>query len=59
MLNIRRDKTMINLKELSSKLGVHHNTIRSYIKKGLPHIKLERKYLFDYDKVIEWLEKRG
>lgn len=50
---------MINLKELSSKLGVHHNTIRGYIKKGLPHIKLERKYLFDYDKVIEWLEKRG
>lgn len=50
---------MISLRELSSKLGVHQNTIRNYIKKGLPHIQLERKYLFDYDKVIEWLEKRA
>lgn len=49
---------MIKLKELSNKLGVHSNTIRNYIKKGLPCIKLERTYLFDYDKVIEWLEKR-
>lgn len=50
---------MINLNELSSKLGIHQNTIRNYIKKGLPCIKLERKYLFDYDKVIEWLEARA
>lgn len=50
---------MINLKDLSSKLGIHQNTIRNYIKKGLPCIKLERKYLFDYDKVIEWLEARA
>lgn len=50
---------MIKLKELSSRLGVHENTIRNYIKKGMPCIKLERVYLFDYEKVVKWLEEIG
>lgn len=49
---------MIDLMELSKKLNVHPNTIRNYIKDGLPHIQLKRKYLFDYEKVIEWLERK-
>lgn len=47
---------MIKTKELAEKLGLHVNTIYKYIEKGMPHIKIEKDYLFDYDKVIKWLE---
>lgn len=47
---------MIKTKELAEKLGLHVNTIYNYIAKGMPHIKTDKDYLFDYDKVIKWLE---
>lgn len=47
---------MIKTKELAEKLGLHVNTIYNYISKGMPHIKTDKDYLFDYDKVIKWLE---
>lgn len=52
---VRRDD-MIKTKELAKKLGLHVNTIYNYIAKGMPHIKTDKDYLFDYDKVIKWLE---
>ena len=44
---------MIDLKELSTRLKVHPNTIRNYIKDGMPCIQLKRKYLFDYARLFE------
>lgn len=49
---------MIDSKELCDKLGIHINTLYKYIKKGMPHIKLERKLLFNYDEVINWLKTK-
>lgn len=49
---------MIGMKELSLKINLHPNTIRRYIKKGLPKKQLDRKYLFDYDEVLKWITER-
>lgn len=48
---------MIDLNELAIRLSVHPNTIRNYIKEGMPCIKLKRKYLFNYEEIIKWLKK--
>jgi len=50
---------MISSKELSEKLGVHINTIYRYIEKGMPHLKLDKVYLFDYEEVIKWIKERN
>ena len=50
---------MISTKELCLKLGIHPNTVRNYIKKGMPVLKLEQKFLFNYDEVINWLKNRN
>lgn len=49
---------MINSKELCEKLGIHKNTLYHYLKLGLPSVKLERKYLFNYEEVIKWLNNK-
>ena len=50
---------MISTKELCLKLGIHPNTVRNYIKKGMPVLRLEQKFLFNYDEVINWLKNRN
>lgn len=50
---------MINSRELCQKLGIHINTLYRYISKGMPHIKLDKDYLFDYEEVITWLKERN
>lgn len=50
---------MINTTELAKRLGKHPNTIRNWIKKGLPNIKTEKDFMFDYNEVIQWLKERS
>lgn len=50
---------MINSKELCEKLSIHINTLYRYIEKGMPHIKLDKNYLFNYDEVVNWLKERS
>ena len=50
---------MINSKELCDKLSIHINTLYRYIEKGMPRIKLDKGYLFDYDEVLVWLKERN
>ena len=52
-------KIMINSKELCEKLSIHINTLYRYIEKGMPHIKLDKNYLFNYKEVINWLKERN
>lgn len=47
---------MITTQELALKLGFHPNTIRNYVKLGMPCIRTKRKLLFDYDQVVSWLK---
>ena len=50
---------MITTKELAKKLGVHEQTIRAYVRQGMPCLKLNKSnFRFDYDKVIEWIKNR-
>ena len=50
---------MIDTRELSLRLGVHENTIYTYIKKGMPCVKLDKKYVFNFDEVIQWFKERN
>lgn len=50
---------MIGSKELCEKLGIHINTLYRYIEKGMPNVRLDKVYLFDYDEVINWLKERN
>jgi len=50
---------VINSKELCEKLSIHINTLYRYIEKGMPHIKLDKNYLFNYEEVLNWLKERS
>lgn len=50
---------MIGMKELCLKLGKHPNTIYNWIKKGMPCIKTDKDYMFDYEEIITWLKERN
>lgn len=50
---------MIDSRELCNRLGIHENTLYNYIKKGMPCVKLDKKYVFDYDEVIKWFKERN
>lgn len=50
---------MINSKELCKKLGIHINTLYRYISKGMPHLRLDKVFLFNYEEVINWLKERN
>lgn len=51
----------ITLKELKSLLHIKStNTIKKYMSKGMPYIKLgDRKLLFNKDKVIAWFGEQN
>jgi len=50
---------MINSKELCKKLGIHINTLYRYVEKGMPHLRLDKVFLFNYEEVINWLKERN
>jgi len=52
-------KKLIATKELSELIGVTEVTIWRWRKEGMPFKKLGTRIRFEYDSVIEWLEKRG
>ena len=49
---------MLNKNQLAVKLSVHANTVYNLIKEGMPHIKIGKKYRFDYEEVLTWLKNR-
>lgn len=50
---------MINTTELSKRLNKHYNTIYKWIKKGMPCIKTDKDYMFNYEEVINWLKNKN
>lgn len=46
-------------KELAQRLKVSLSTINNLIKRGVPHIKMEKAVRFDFDEVINWLKEKG
>lgn len=46
-------------KQVSQLLNVHENTVDRWRKEGMPSIKVNRKVLFDKEKVTEWLNKKS
>jgi predicted DNA-binding transcriptional regulator AlpA len=54
------NKVLITTEQLMKKLQIKkRETIYSYIKQGMPNIKLGKSYMFDFDEVIEWFKARG
>lgn len=53
------NEELLTTKQLSSKLNINRLTISSWIKKGMPCLKLgKRIYRYDLNKVLEWHETR-
>ena len=53
------EKILYTKKELANKLKVSLSTINNLIKKGVPHIKMEKAVRFDFDEVLKWIKERG
>lgn len=50
-------ENLINVKELSKKLGVSRSKIYLLINEGLPVIKIGGSTRFDYSEVITWIKE--
>lgn len=46
-------------KDLAEYLQVGEQTVRNYVKQGMPHYTFGNRKRFNFDKVDEWLERRG
>jgi excisionase family DNA binding protein len=44
--------------ELAQFFGIKKPTVRSWTRKGMPHLKCGRLVRFQVEKVREWLEKK-
>lgn len=49
----------ITTEELAEKLKVTRQTIWLWRKNGLPHIKISRSVRFDFEAVLEWINKQN
>lgn len=54
---IKRDYSY-TLQELSERLGTHKNTVRNWIKEGLPKIDAQRPFLLHGSDIISFLDER-
>ncbi len=51
------EKKFINIKELSTVVGLGLGTINKYIKEGaIPSYKVGKRRLFDKDEIVEWIK---
>lgn len=48
---------LLTIKEVSSMLGIVRQTVYTYIKRGLPTVKVGGKRMFDKKEVEEWVEE--
>jgi len=49
----------LTIVETSERLGVHHRTIRNWIKQGtIPFVKIGRNYRIDPNVLKRWLDER-
>lgn len=54
----RGENMLLTTKQLCEKLGVSHMALYTWRKeKGMPFMQPSRKIMYDYEKVIEWMEK--
>ena len=52
------EKRLLNKTELARRLGVSVRTVNNLQNDGLPSVKLRKRVLFDYEKVLTWTEER-
>ena len=52
------EKRLLNKKELAGRLGVSVRTVNNLQNEGLPSVKLRKRILFDYEKVLNWTEEK-
>ena len=51
---------MLTTRELAKILGVHEQTIRGYVRQGMPCLKLNKSnFRFELEKCLNWFEERG
>jgi len=46
---------VITIKQVMEKYGVSRTTVQEWMKKGLPHYKIERLVRFEPSEVEEWI----
>jgi phage terminase Nu1 subunit (DNA packaging protein) len=49
---------LLTEKELCEKLKVGITTMKKFKKEGIPHLKVGGQYRYDWNKVIEWFERK-
>ena len=55
--NSNIDNPFLNKQQTCQYLGISNNTLDSWIKKGLPSIKIGKTIRFDKNKIRHWLDK--
>ena len=48
----------LSKKDLAAYLGISKGTVERLMKRGLPHVKLERRVLFKREDVDDFMEKK-
>jgi excisionase family DNA binding protein len=56
--SIQNENRLLNKKEIAQRLGVSVRTISNLQTEGLPTQKIGKRVLFNYEKVLLWLEGR-
>jgi hypothetical protein len=53
-----KDEPLVPAEEIEEKLGCAHRTLRNYLKKGLPHYRINsRVFRYRWSEVNRWVEK--
>ncbi|MEM2057166.1 MAG: helix-turn-helix domain-containing protein [Thermoproteota archaeon] len=47
----------LSIKKLADYIGVHPNTLRRWIKMGMPHYRFGKRVLIKVSEFDEWMEK--
>ena len=56
--NSNLDSPFLNKQQTCHYLGISNNTLDSWIKKGLPHIKVGKTIRFDKAEINRWLQNQ-
>jgi len=56
--NSNLDSPFLNKQQACHYLGISNNTLDSWIKKGLPHIKVGKTIRFDKAEINRWLQNQ-